>query len=80
MINISRFSSLLVSKCRAVVYGSELSKAVSDIFQLLVNGSTSFPSFVTGRDSGKVEVPGARDLDTLAALQVSLLGSTCAVL
>ena len=66
--------SISVAGCKALVYSSELSQFVSEIFSLLINGTRlSYPTFVTGAGGrGSTEtVPGSRDLDQLCSSQSS---------
>jgi len=68
------FHTIHVAKCRAVIYGSELSHCVAEIFGMLINGSrVSFPTYCTGsseeRSSLSTKVPGTQNLDLLIEQQ-----------
>ena len=64
--------SISVAGCKALVYSSELTQFVSEIFSLLINGTRlSYPTFVTGGGGSRETVPGSRDLDHLCASQSS---------
>jgi len=71
------FHTIQVAKCKAVIYGSELSQSVAEIFGLLINGSRfSFPTYCTGsREENSIlstKVPGTKNLD-LCTEQQSVL-------
>lgn len=64
--------SISVAGCKAVVFSSSLSRAVSDIFSMLLNGKrVCYPTYYTGEtDSGSfVPVPGSRNMDEMSRKQ-----------
>ena len=68
----SLYHSISVAGCKAVVFSSSLSGAVSDIFSMLLNGKrVSYPTFYTGETANGsfVHVPGSRSMDELSRKQ-----------
>jgi len=62
--------SILVAGCKAVVFSSSLSGAVSDIFTLLLNGARqTYPTYHTGSGANVVTVPESKNLDELSREQ-----------
>jgi len=68
----SLYHSISVAGCKAVVFSSSLSGAVSDIFSMLLNGKrVCYPTFYTGETANGsfVHVPGSRNMDELSRKQ-----------
>jgi len=58
-----------VAECKAIIYGTELSDAVREVFGKLINGTRpSFPTYCTGSTSDSrdsLSVPDSKHLDSL---------------
>ena len=58
--------SIMVAGCKAVIFSSSLSGAVSDIFSLLLNGTrVCYPTYYTGTSDTMASVPGSKNMDSM---------------